>query len=72
MPVTSLRSPPKRKLTVVQATEVWVETTRALEGLKGLRNEAAAVILAHAERTGKRTYADKIAVQPSGGSLILD
>jgi hypothetical protein len=78
MSATATKRPPtpkalqKRKITLAQATATWAETTRAMEGLKGLRDEAATVLLEHAERTGRRTYGDQIAVQPSGGSLVLD
>lgn len=62
----------KRKLTIADAVEQWERTTNAIDGLSILRKEAAEVLLEHAERTGKRTYKDRIAVVRSGGSLILD
>jgi hypothetical protein len=74
----SKRRPPtpkalqKRKLTISAATDQWAETTLAIEGLTVLRKEAAEVLLAHAEKTGRRTYKDRVAVVRSGGSLILD
>jgi hypothetical protein len=37
-----------------------------------LRKEAAAVLLAHAEKTCKRTYKDRVAVVQTGGSLVLN
>jgi hypothetical protein len=50
----------------------WAETTLAIEGLTILRKEAAAVLLANAERTGRRTFKDRIAVVQTGGALVLD
>jgi hypothetical protein len=61
-----------RKLTLSAAVDQWSETTLAIEGLSALRKEAAEVLLAHAERTGRRTYKDRIAVVQTGGSLVLD
>lgn len=61
-----------RKLTVADAVDQFESTTRAIEGLAGMRDEAKRVLLAHAEKTGKRTFADKVAVVRSGGSLVLD
>jgi hypothetical protein len=61
-----------RKLTVANAVDQWAETTLAIQGLEILRKEAAGVLLAHAEKTGRRTFRDRIAVVQSGGSLILD
>lgn len=65
-------STPTRKLTVSDAIDQWAETSLAIQGLEALRKEAAAVLLAHAEKTGKRTFKDRIAVVQSGGSLVLD
>lgn len=62
----------KRKLTLAAAIEQWEQTTNAIDGLNILRKEAAEVLLDHAERTGRRTFKDRIAVVQSGGSLILD
>ncbi len=61
-----------RKLTIANAVDQWAECTLAIEGLTMLRNEAAKVLVAHAEKTGKRTFKDRIAVVETGGSLILD
>jgi len=62
----------RRKLTLGDAIDQWAETTLAIEGLTILRKEAAEVLLAHAEKSGKRTYKDRIAVVQTGGSLVLD
>jgi hypothetical protein len=61
-----------RKPTLNDAIDQWETTTRAIEGLKATRDAAAAVLLEHAERTGRRTFKDRIAVARSGGSLVLD
>lgn len=75
-PATEAKAPPARaavkKLTLTDAVDQWERTTLAMEGLKGLRDEAAKVLLAHAEKTGKRAYKDRIAVVQSGGSVVLD
>ncbi len=60
------------KLTVSKAVDQWAETTLAIQGLTILRNEAAKVLLDAAERTGRRTFRDRIAVVQTGGSLVLD
>jgi hypothetical protein len=70
---TSEETPVKaRKLTVADAVDQWAQTKLAIEGLSILNKEAAAVLLAHAEKTGKRTFKDRIAVVRTGGSLTLD
>lgn len=61
-----------RKLTIADAIEQWERTTLAIDGLTVLRKEAADVLLAHAAKTGRRTFKDRIAVVATGGSLILD
>ena len=64
---------PKRKLSLAKATVQWLETERAIQGLEPLRKEAKAVIVEHAERTGRRVYGGgTIAVEQTGGSLVLD
>lgn len=62
----------KRKLTVAEAVEQFAATTNAIAVLAALRDEAKTLLLEHAERTGKRTFADRIAVVRTGGSLTLD
>lgn len=67
-----LKPAPARKLTLANAIDQWAETTLAIEGLKVLQKEAAKVLLASADRTGKRTFKDRIAVVQTGGSMVLD
>ena len=62
----------KRKLTLANAVDQWAECSLAIEGLTVLRDEAKKVILANAEKTGRRSYKNRIAVVQTGGSLILD
>ena len=62
----------KKKLTLSAAADQWESTTKAIEGLTELRRQAADVLLAHAEKTGRRTFKDRIAVVQTGGSLVLD
>jgi urease gamma subunit len=62
----------RAKLSLTQAVEIWTASQRSMDGLKLVRDEAAVVVLAHAKRTGRRTYKDQIAVTETGGTLILD
>jgi len=57
---------------VPEAVDQWAECTLAIQGLTILRNEAAKVLLDKAEKTGRRTFSDRIAVVQTGGSLVLD
>lgn len=71
------RKPPtpgaqKKKLTIGEAVEQYAETSRAIAGLEMLQSEAKAAIVAHGERTGKRTFLDRVAMVRSGGSLRMD
>lgn len=69
-----LDGPPhrKRKLTLTDAADQYERTTLAIEGLTILKKEAADVLLASAERTGRRTFKDRLAVVQTGGALTLD
>lgn len=61
-----------RRLNLNKAIDQWAETTRAIERLKVLQKEAAEVLIAHGEKTGRRTFGDSIAMQSTGGSVVLD
>ncbi len=62
----------KRKLTLSQAAEQWEQAKREVEAQKGLLEEAAGVLLAHFEKTGRGAYKDRIGWSWRGGSLVLD
>lgn len=62
----------KRKLTLTEAADQWERSKRAMEREKPLLEEAAAVLLAHFEKTGKGAYRDRIGWKWSGGQLYLD
>lgn len=62
----------KRKLTLAEAAEQWEQAKREVEAQKGLLEEAAGVLLAHFERTGRGAYKDRIGWSWRGGSLVLD
>ncbi len=62
----------KRKLTLAEAAEQWEAAKREAERCKPLLEEAAAVLLAHFEKTGRATYKDRIACVIGGSSLVLD
>lgn len=62
-----------KKMTLRQAAEQWAETTLAMEGLKQVRDEAAAVLLAPVEKAGKeRAFFGLVRAEPTGGNLYLD
>ena len=75
---TAVRKPPtprvlqKRKLTLAEAADQWEAAKREIEKQKALVDEAAPVLLAHFEKTGRSTYKDRIAREATGGSLVLD
>lgn len=62
----------KKKLSVAQAADQWERATLEMDRLKPLREEAAAVLKEHLEKTGKKTYKDRIALVTSPAKLILD
>lgn len=61
-----------KKMTLGEAIERWAETTRAIEGLQLVRKQAEEILLEHAQRTGRRSFKDLIAVVQTGGSYVLD
>ena len=78
MSATATRKPPtprtlqKRKLTLAEAADQWEKAKRETARQKALLDEAAPVLLSHFEKTGRSTYKDRIAREPTGGSLVLD
>jgi hypothetical protein len=62
----------KRKLTLSEAAEQWEHAKREIDRLKPLLEEAAPVLLAHFERTGRSTYRDRIALTLGASKLVLD
>ena len=62
----------KRKLTLSDAADQWEHAKREMERQKPLLEEAAEVLLAHFDKTGRSTYRDRIALILGGGSLVLD
>lgn len=71
-PKTAPKGATKKKLTVDQAGEQWVKAKRAMARQKGLLEESAEVLLEHFEKTGKKTWKDRIALVTTPGRLILD
>jgi hypothetical protein len=61
----------KRKLTLAEAADQWEAAKREIERQKPLLEEAAAVLLAHFEKTGRRTLKDRIALSVSS-RLVLE
>lgn len=62
----------KRKLTLAEAADQWEQADREIERLQALRKEAAPVLLEHFEKTGRRTYKERIAVRQGADRTILD
>lgn len=62
----------KRKLTLTEAAEQWEHAKREIDRLKPLLEEAAPVLLAHFEKTGRSTYRDRIALTVGSARLVLD
>lgn len=62
----------KKKLTVTDAAKQWVAAKKAENEAKALLKEAAPVLLAHFEKTGKKTYKDLVGVSQGPPRTILD
>jgi hypothetical protein len=62
----------KRELTVAEAAEQWEMADREIERLTALRKEAAPVLLAHFEKTGRLSYKDRIALRQGADRTVLD
>lgn len=62
----------KRKLTLSEAADQWEQAKREIDRLKPLLEEAAPVLLAHFEKTGRSTYRDRIALTLGASKLVLD
>jgi hypothetical protein len=62
----------KKKLTLAQAGDQWIAAKLEIERQKALLDEAAPIIKDHLEKTGRRTYRDRIALVTSPSKLILD
>lgn len=61
----------KKKLTLAQAAEQWEDAKREIDTQKALLEEAAEVLTAHFEKTGRTTYKDRIALT-TGARTVLD
>lgn len=62
----------KKKLTVAEAADQWEEAKLGMEALKPQLEEAAEVLKAHFEKTGRTSYKDRIALITTAPKLILD
>jgi hypothetical protein len=62
----------KRKLTLAEAADQWQSAKREIDRLKPLLEEAAPVLLAHFEKTGRSSYKDRIALTIGASKLVLD
>lgn len=71
-PVRTPKRLQKRELTLTEAADQWERAKRAMEREKPLLEEAAAVLLAHFDKTGRGAYKDRIGWKWSGGQLYLD
>ena len=61
-----------RKWTVTTAVDAFADTTNAIAGLVDVRDDAKKFLLEHGQKTGRRTFLDRIAMERTGGSLVLD
>ncbi len=61
-----------RKLTVPDAVEQYVTTSKAIAGLEMLQADAKKFLLENSEKTGRRTFEDRIAVIGTGGQRVFD
>lgn len=62
----------KRALTLAEAADQWERAKRVIDAATPELEEAAEVLLAHFEKTGRRTYKDRIALTIGSARLILD
>jgi hypothetical protein len=62
----------KRSLTLAEAADQWESARRTIDDATPLLEEAAEVLLAHFEKTGRRTYKDRIALTIGSARLVLD
>lgn len=62
----------KKKLTLAQAADQWEKARRLIDEQEPLLEEAKEILLEHFERTGRRTYRDRIALVIGSSRLILD
>lgn len=62
----------KKKLTVAEAAQQWVDADREIARLTALRKEAAPVLLEHFEKNGRRVYKDMVALKESPVRTVLD
>jgi hypothetical protein len=58
-------------LTLTEAADQWEDAKREIDRLKPLLEEAAEVLVRHFEKTGRRTYRDRIAFTISS-RLVLE
>jgi hypothetical protein len=72
MPTAEAPRVTKRKLTLSEAADQWERCQREMDRLKPIREEAAEVLVAHFEKTGRSTYKDRIALVVTPGRLVLD
>jgi hypothetical protein len=62
----------KRELTLAEAAEQWEAADRDAELAAARKKEAAPVLLAHFEKTGRLSYKDRIALRQGADRTVLD
>lgn len=62
----------KKKLTVAEAAEQWEKAKLDMQAARPLLEEAAEVLLAHFEKTGRRSYKDRIGLTSPTAQTRLD
>jgi vancomycin resistance protein YoaR len=62
----------KKKLSLAEAADQWEHAKLEMEALKPQLEEAAEVLKAHFEKTGRTSYKDRIAYVTGSPKLVLD
>jgi hypothetical protein len=79
MPATAKKKPAalaprvtKRELTVAEAADQFVDADLAMEAQKARKQEAAAVLKAYFERTGRTKYKHLVELRQGSDRTVLD
>lgn len=62
----------KKRMTLGQAADQWERAKREIDRLKPQLEEAAAVLLEHFQKTGRKTFRDRIGLVQGPPRTILD
>lgn len=62
----------KKRMTITEAADQWERCKREMDRLKPQLEEAAAIVLAHLQKTAKTNYRGRIGLVQGASRLILD